>query len=68
MNRTEKLIPSTSQKSFYGKAVVLYREDGIYLRSYNTLVCHIDNNGAFSRLWSGWSATTAKHMNSFRNM
>ena len=55
-----------SRKSFYGKAHVLEDSNGnIYLKSYNTLVCSIDANGHFHRLWSGYSATTQRHINSF---
>ena len=60
-----KLIPTNSQKSFYGKAHVITDGNKILLKSYNTIVCMIEN-GEFKRLWSGWSATTAKHVNSFR--
>ena len=34
-----ELSPNDSHKSFYGKARVIYAENGIYLMSYNTIVC-----------------------------
>ena len=60
-----ELKPNTSRKSFYGKAEVIERDNGdIELRSYNTIVARI-RNGNFERLWSGYSATTMRHVNAF---
>ena len=68
MTSKKNLIPQNSQKSFYGKAVIHYLDNGtVLLQSYNTIVCEI-SNGEFIRRWDGWSATTAKHINSFRQM
>ena len=67
-NETE-IIPNCnrSQKSFYGKARQITLANGDkYLQSYETIVARIDNKGEFTRLWWGWSATTAKHIDSFR--
>lgn len=61
----KNLIPTNSQKSFYGKAKVIYDDSAILLKSYNTIVCKIDK-GEFTRTWGGYSATTMKHINSFR--
>lgn len=63
------LIPSNNQaqKSFYGKAKVVMDGGKAYLQSYNTFVCCMDENNQFHRLWSGWSATTARHVNAFRS-
>lgn len=52
------------RKSFYKKAFIIERNDGIYLKSYDTLVCRI-RHGVFQRLWNGYSATTMRHINSF---
>lgn len=53
-------------KSFYGKAKVIEMDNGeIILQSYNTVVCKITSNGEFVRLWSGYSVTTMRHINSF---
>lgn len=59
------LNPTNNQKSFYGKAMVIYKDNGdIELKSYNTIVARV-HNGQFQRLWSGYSATTMKHINAF---
>lgn len=53
-------------KSFYGKAKVIEKDNGEkVLQSYNTEVCKIGSNGEFVRLWSGYSVTTMRHINSF---
>lgn len=55
-----------SRKFFYGKAQVIEKGDGSkQLQSYSTIVCSIDASGAFHRHWSGESATTIRHINSF---
>lgn len=60
-----ELKPTNRQKSFYGKAHVIERDNGdIELRSYETIVARI-RNGNFERLWSGYSMTTMNHINSF---
>lgn len=54
------------RKSFYGKAKVLELDNGeTVLQSYDTFVCKITKSGEFVRLWSGYSATTMRHVNSF---
>lgn len=63
--KTYELKPNNRQKSFYGKATVTEHDNGtIELKSYNTIVCRIQN-GIFQRLWGGYSATTMKHINAF---
>ena len=53
-------------KSFYGKAKVIEKDNGEkVLQSYNTEVCKITSGGEFVRLWSGYSVTTMRHVNSF---
>ena len=60
-----ELRPTNNQKSFYGKAEVIEKDNGdIELKSYTTIVARI-RNGKFERLWNGYSATTMKHINSF---
>ncbi len=60
-----ELNPMNGRKSFYGKAKVIAKDNGdIELQSYNTIVARI-RNGKFERLWSGYSATTMNHINSF---
>ena len=53
-------------KSFYGKAKIIETDNGeMILQSYNTEVCKITSSGEFVRLWSGYSVTTMRHINSF---
>lgn len=52
--------------SFYGKAWVRDTLEGETLVSYGTDICTVDIDGCFTKLWSGWSATTARHINAFR--
>lgn len=62
----ERKLTATLQRDYYGKAKVREENGFIILKSYNTDVCRINrNSGEFERLWSGWSATTAKHINDF---
>lgn len=65
--RKYELTPVDGRKSFYGKAVVIEKDNGEnVLQSYNTEVCKVTNNGEFVRLWGGgYSATTMRHINSF---
>lgn len=56
------------RKSFYGKAHVIEADGQKILRSYETNVCRIDSDGSFHRLWSGYSATTMRHIDSFRKL
>lgn len=61
------LKPTTAQKSFYGKANIIETVGAIQLKSYNTIVCEIDKaTGDFIRMWYGYSATTMRHINAFR--
>lgn len=67
--KVTEVIPHDSHKSYYGKAYAVKHNDlGVtYLRSYETYVASIDSNG-FHKLWNGYSATTMRHVNSFRVM
>ena len=47
----------------YGRNAV--EVDGV-LVSYETQVSRIGSDGSFHRLWSGYSATTMRHVNEFR--
>ena len=65
--RTYELKPTNNRKSFYNKAEVIEQDNGdIELKSYSTIVARI-RHGKFERLWSGYSATTMNHINSFLN-
>lgn len=50
------------------KAMVKRERYGTVLTSYKTEVCMIDNSGKFVKLWDGYSATTMKHINRFREI
>lgn len=66
MNSYELVPYYDNRKSFYGKALVLNDgKGGLYLKSYDTIVCGILPRVGFVRFWSGWSATTARHVNEF---
>lgn len=55
-------------KSFYGKAIVIEKDNGeIELQSYNTIVCKLTagENRRLVRLWNGYSHTTMRHINAF---
>lgn len=58
-------LPAFNQKSYYGKAKVITTEKARYLLSYDTIICRLSFGGEFRKLWEGWSATTAKHINDF---
>ena len=62
------LIPTDGRKSFYGKAKVIEKDGETLLQSYNTEVCKVTSSGQFVRLWSGYSATTMRHVNSFLDL
>ena len=54
-----------SRKSFYGKAVELYYEDGtIELRSYSTIVAKIIPGGT-AEVFGWYSSTTSRHIKEF---
>lgn len=62
---TVELQPNDNRKSFYGKAKVVQLDNGtVALQSYSTIVGRIEN-GEFIRTWSGYSATTMRHVNAF---
>jgi hypothetical protein len=57
-------LTATLQKSYYGKAKTRQEGNAVILTSYATDVARIEGGKLF-RLWSGWSSTTAKHINDF---
>lgn len=64
--KTYELTPTSSRKSFYGKAVVIIEDDGSeLLKSYETIIAKRDASGRLYRLWDGWSATTGNHLRSW---
>ena len=59
------LNPVDSRKSFYNKCYVEENKYGKMLYSYNTLVARYIPGRGIVRVWSGWSATTQRHINAF---
>jgi hypothetical protein len=65
MKRRE-LTPADGRKSFYGKCFTLTDDAGNEtLYSYNTAVMIRTAAGNLERIWSGWSATTGRHIAAF---
>ena len=68
MNNRERrfyLSPVDNRKSFYNKCyVVRDNNNNLTCYSYTTPVARF-SEGKFARLWSGYSATTMRHINSF---
>lgn len=63
-----ELWPIDGRKSFYGKARAFWHEPSKawMLLSYDTIVAmYYTESGMFIRRWSGYSATTMRHINSF---
>lgn len=60
-----ELMPRDSRKSFYRKAFIIKKGPFRALKSYETIVCYRDAAGKLHRTWSGWSATTGRHIASF---
>lgn len=60
-----ELTPKDSRKSFYRKAFVIIANGKKYLKSYDTIVASIDENGTIYRYWADWSATTGRHLIAF---
>lgn len=63
--KISNLMPVDNRKSFYGKAKVIEDNNEMLCQSYDTIVCKVDANGNFVRLWGGYSATTMRHINAF---
>lgn len=61
-----ELQPVDGRKSFYGKAIVKIDTAGNEtLYSYNTPIIKRLVSGELVKLWSGWSATTGRHIKAF---
>lgn len=51
---------------FTGNAYAIIEEDGTKrLISYKTEVCRVEADGTFTRLWAGYSVSTANHIRMF---
>lgn len=65
VTKTE-LMPTSSRKSFYGRAFVLEGKDSTHwLQSYNTIMCSVDRDGHVRRHSDYRSLTTDRHVKSF---
>lgn len=61
-----ELKPTDGRKSFYGKAVVIVEDNGTEtLYSYGTPIIKRLVSGELVKLWSGWTATTGRHIQAF---
>ena len=48
------------------RAIVIGTPEKIFLQSYDTLILCVDKkSGKINKLWSGYSVTTMKHINTF---
>lgn len=66
MKKRYELMPIDGWKSFYGKAVVEVDSVGTEtLYSYGIPIIKRMQSGEFEKLWSGWSATTGRHIAAF---
>ena len=67
MNKTTitELSPSSGRKSFYGKAKVIRANGRDWLRSYDSIVASVDDQGKVRRHLDWTSHTTASHIKSF---
>ena len=59
------LVPRNGRKSFYGKAKVIERAGVKYLRSYETVMASVNEDGAVRRHSDFRSKTTDEHVKSF---
>lgn len=65
---TYQLQPNTSQKSFYGKAIVTQTQNEVQLTSYQTIVAEVNTDKREIKLNGYYSTTTAKHIRAFCSM
>ena len=69
MSYIYELTPDNGRKSFYGKAQVLFDDNGDrILFSYDTKIMKITAAGEMVRFWQGWSATTGRHIAAFSGL
>ena len=63
--KTDKSAGAFSVPGMTNKAVIIPVDGGFLLKSYYTTVAGYVN-GTFYKLWEGYSVTTMKHINAFR--
>jgi hypothetical protein len=68
--KTEILYPHDSRKSYYEKAHLLVDDKNhiTYLKSYETKVAHHHHITGKTKVYGWYSATTARHINSFLHL
>lgn len=59
------LKPLNGQKSFGGKAQIIFIGSTIQLRSFETIVAEYNTQEEIVNVFDWFSSTTAKHINSF---
>ena len=64
--KSDKENGAFALEGFNGRAVIIPIENGYILKSYYTEVAAIVG-GSFFKLWEGYSVTTMKHINAFRD-
>lgn len=63
---TDLSVIFDARKSFYGKAKVIYYDNGIIeLQSYNTIVCRLNTTKRTCNIYGYYSKTTARHIREF---
>lgn len=70
MLKSHYLEPLLEQhrKLFYGKAVVMVDEAGNEtLYSYDTPIMVRHTDGTYTRIYTGWTQTTGRHIKAFTN-
>lgn len=58
-------LNATTQKSYYGKALVLENKSTIKLQSYETIVAVFNKKTNVLKIYGWYSMTTSKHINDF---
>lgn len=58
-------LNATTQKSYYGKALVLESNSTIKLQSYTTIVAEFNKKTKKIKINGWYSMTTSKHINDF---
>lgn len=62
----EYYLKPLHQKSFYGKATVIVQDDGSEtLYSYDTPIMVRHTDGTYTRIYTGWTQTTGRHIKAF---
>ena len=65
-----ELIPTGNQKSFYGKALVIWEPDSgtRTLISYGTKIMRINPDGSMVRFFDEWTHSVGTHIKAFSGL